>query len=103
MSTTVESPSGFPPRNGQELSLGARLFHRLDQLEKKLDRLREEDSDHLLTKEDVAERLQVSERTVDTLAASGELQKIKVRRCVRFSPQAVDAYVRRQARGKGSR
>lgn len=51
----------------------------------------------LLTKEEVAEWLQVSPRTVDTLAASGELQRLKIRGCVRFAPNAVDAYVRRMA------
>ena len=59
-------------------------------------------SSQLLTKEEVAERLNVSPRTVDTLAAAGELPKVQVRRCVRFTPGAVDAYIRRQAReGEG--
>lgn len=56
----------------------------------------------LLTKEEVADWLQVSPRTVDTLAAGGELRKIKVRGCVRFSPGAVRAYIRRQAAGEGA-
>ena len=51
----------------------------------------------LLTKKDVAEVLDVTERTVDTIAAAGELPKIKVRGCVRFAPGAVEAYIERQA------
>ena len=47
----------------------------------------------LLTKEQVAARLNVSPRTVDTLAAEGSLRRIKVRGCVRFHPDAVDAYI----------
>jgi excisionase family DNA binding protein len=58
--------------------------------------------DGLLTKEQVAGRLNVSERTVDTLAAEGSLPKVKVKGCVRFAPDAVDAYIRRRA-GEGAR
>jgi excisionase family DNA binding protein len=58
--------------------------------------------DGLLTKKQVARRLNVSERTVDTLAAEGSLRKVKVRGAVRFAPDAVDAYIRRQA-GEGAR
>lgn len=57
----------------------------------------------LLTKEDVAERLRCSERTVDTLAAEGSLRKIKIKRLVRFSPEAVEAYIRRQANDNPAR
>ena len=59
--------------------------------------------ERLLTKEEVAERLQVSPRTVDTLAASGDLPRLKIRGCVRFEPGAIDAYLQRRAaesRGK---
>ena len=55
----------------------------------------------LLTKEEVAELLQVSPRTVDTLAASGDLQRLKIRGCVRFAPSAVDAYIRGMAAVEG--
>lgn len=55
------------------------------------------DPEALLTKEDVAGRLNVSPRTVDTLTAAGEIRKIKVRGCVRFHPKAVEAYIRRNA------
>lgn len=45
----------------------------------------------LLRKWDVAKLLNVSERTVDRLAASGHLPKRKVRGCVCFLPSDVSA------------
>jgi excisionase family DNA binding protein len=51
----------------------------------------------LLTRHDVAEHLNCSLRTVDTLVACGELQALRIRRCVRFTQGAIDAYLRRVA------
>jgi excisionase family DNA binding protein len=45
----------------------------------------------LLRKWDVAERLNVSQRTVDRIVASGLLPKLKVRGCVCFRPSDVSA------------
>jgi hypothetical protein len=39
----------------------------------------------------------VSVRTLDTLRAAGELRAVTVKRRVRFHPDALDAYVRRNA------
>jgi len=61
------------------------------------ERRREAAPEPLFTKADVAEALGVTERTVDTIAASGDLPRIKVRGCVRFAPGAVEAYIQRQA------
>lgn len=58
-----------------------------------------DDPEALLDKDAVAARLNVSPRTVDTLAAEGSLRRVKIRGCVRFSPQAVDAYIRRHVGG----
>lgn len=60
------------------------------------------DGGPLLSKQEVADWLGVSPRTVDTLAADGELKKIYVGGSVRFSPGAVKAYIRRQAAGEGA-
>jgi excisionase family DNA binding protein len=90
------SPSDGPaPR--QTKSLG-RVLDRLDALNEKIDALRaERDPDRLLTRQEAAERLRISVRTLDTLRAAGELRAVKVKRRVRFHPDALDAYVRRNA------
>jgi predicted DNA-binding transcriptional regulator AlpA len=59
---------------------------------------REAAPEPLMTKADVAEALGVTERTVDTISAAGDLPKIKVRGCVRFAPGAVEAYIQRQTK-----
>jgi excisionase family DNA binding protein len=59
--------------------------------------------DHLLTLPQVAHYLQVSERTVETLVAEGELQPIYIRSRRRFEPEAVKAYLRSQANGNASK
>ena len=51
----------------------------------------------LLTKEDAAEVLGVSPRTVDTLLANGEIGSVKVKRCRRIPPAALRSYIDRQA------
>jgi excisionase family DNA binding protein len=43
--------------------------------------------------EEVATRLSVSIRTVERLVASGELRGVRVRRSVRVTPEALDAYI----------
>lgn len=94
-----------PPGNGQAEKPKERppwlaeLRAEISALREEVRSLRGKNGESLLTKEDVADRLGVSPRTVDTLAAEGSLRRIKVRGCVRFHPDAVDAYVRRQAEG----
>lgn len=62
---------------------------------------RKEDPERLLTKEDAADLLGVSERTVDTLIHSGELQSLKVRRARRIPYRALAAYIERRVNGGG--
>lgn len=64
---------------------------------------REAEPQPLLTKQDVADRLLISPRTVETLMAEGKLTPIKVRGQIRFTPEAVDAYVRSAASRKTGR
>jgi excisionase family DNA binding protein len=49
----------------------------------------------LLKRDEVAERLNVSTRTVDRLLDSGELPAVHVRSAVRIDPKAVEELVRR--------
>jgi len=54
---------------------------------------RDSQASELLTKNDVANVLNVSLRTVDTLLANGELEATRIRGCVRFTREAVDRYI----------
>jgi excisionase family DNA binding protein len=61
----------------------------------------EEDPERLLTKEEAADLLGVSERTVDTLIHSGEIASLKVRRARRIPHRALRDYIRRCSRDGG--
>lgn len=54
----------------------------------------------LLSVGDVAETLGIGKRTVEKIISEGDLQPIWVRGQRRFHPDAVEAYMRRQARGQ---
>jgi excisionase family DNA binding protein len=100
MENTPDDTGQFPPDDTPV----ERVLERLDTLELKLnekfEQLREaRDPDRLLTREEAAERLQVSVRTLDTLRAAGEIRAVKVKRRVRFHPDALQAYIRRAAEG----
>lgn len=56
--------------------------------------------ERLLTIDQVAERLGVSRRTVNTLIAEGELRPLRIRAARRFMPGAVEDYLRRAATRK---
>jgi excisionase family DNA binding protein len=58
----------------------------------------QEAPDPLLTREEAAECLSVSVRTLDTLIAEGSLPALKIRGCVRIHPDALQAYIRRVAK-----
>jgi excisionase family DNA binding protein len=57
----------------------------------------------LLSKEDAADVLGLSPRTVDTLIHSGELPSLKVRRRRRIRPADLEAYIERQGAGGDGR
>ena len=85
-------PPGEEPPQGSPAARLGRVLERLDRLEDKIDRLRAEgDPERLLSREEAAERLNISVRTLDTLRA------VKVKRRVRFHPDALEAYIRRHA------
>ncbi len=60
-------------------------------------------SERLLRVQDVAERWSVSARTVETLASSGDLVSTYIGGSRRFTPDAVDAFERRNARSRPKR
>lgn len=57
-------------------------------------------SETLLDLSDVAHYLQVSDRTVETLIAEGQIEPIWVRGQRRFTIDAIEAYVRRRAQAE---
>jgi len=64
----------------------------------KLDQLDGTDPDALLTRQEAADRLRVSTRTLDDLEASGRLQAIRIGRRVLYHPATLDAFIRQQSR-----
>ena len=57
--------------------------------------------DALLTREEAAERLRISTRTLDDMAEAGEIQPARIRGRVLYSPNTLDSFVRGRARGGG--
>lgn len=53
---------------------------------------------HLLTIKDVAERLQMSPRTIHRLVANGDLTVVRIGRAVRISEEALKAFLTQDAR-----
>lgn len=50
----------------------------------------------LMNAKDTAKKLSVCEKTIRRLAAKGEIQKVKVARCTRYTVESVHEYIRRQ-------
>jgi len=77
-----------------------RLISRLiDAMKEELKHL--EEPNVLLDIHAVARRLRVSKRTVETLIADGEISPLWVRGQRRFTSEAVEAYLRHDARRRG--
>lgn len=51
----------------------------------------------LLTKDQVAELLQVSRRTVERMEESGELEPLRIGRMVRYRPADIEALISRKS------
>jgi excisionase family DNA binding protein len=58
--------------------------------------------DPLLPREEAAETLGVSVRTLDNMEEAGEIQAVRIRGRVLYAPETLDAYIRARA-GGGSR
>jgi excisionase family DNA binding protein len=56
--------------------------------------------DALLPREEAAERLGVSVRTLDDMEEAGEIQAVRIRGRVLYAPETLQAYIRRRA-GEG--
>lgn len=58
------------------------------------------DTARLLTREEAADVLNVSVRTLDALEEAGKIRAIRIGRSVRYHPETVDRFVRRRAEEK---
>jgi len=98
--------SDFPPERllGELLELMDGLTEELRDLQDEVTALRRKEApegpDALLTREEAAERLGISERTLDDMADRGEIQPVRIRGRVLYAPDTLDAFIRRKA-GEG--
>ena len=53
----------------------------------------------LLDRQEAAEVLGISVRKLDALEEAGEIQAIRIGRCVRYHPKVLERFVRRQSGG----
>ncbi|MCS4195928.1 helix-turn-helix domain-containing protein [Salinibacter ruber] len=59
-----------------------------------------EGPDALLPREEAAEMLGISVRTLDDMEEAGEIQAVRIRGRVLYAPETLEAYIRRRA-GEG--
>jgi excisionase family DNA binding protein len=57
------------------------------------------DTARLLTREEAADVLNVSVRKLDALEEAGKIQAIRIGRSVRYHPEVLDRFIRRQVEG----
>jgi excisionase family DNA binding protein len=55
--------------------------------------------DALLPRDEAAERLGISIRTLDDMADAGEIQPVRIRGRVLYAPETLNAYIRARAGG----
>jgi excisionase family DNA binding protein len=58
--------------------------------------------DRLLTKQQAADLLSVSVRTLDRMRSTGEIQATMVRGSVRFAPDAIERYIAKHTVRRGT-
>jgi len=77
------------------------ILSALQGLREEIRSLRQEPApeERLLTARQVAEKLQISVRTLRTITDSGELPCIRIRGSVRYDRRMVETYISRCARG----
>lgn len=102
---TDESESDPPHSLREELRvLVDGLREEVHALREEVQALRRKESpegpDALLTREEAAERLGISERTLDDMADRGEIQPVRIRGRVLYAPETLEAFIRRKA-GEG--
>lgn len=112
MTNLRESKSPVNPEKRPQTTLSDEIRSLLRGLREEVHALREEvsslrgstaESDALLTREEAADRLRISTRTLDDLEASGRLQAVRIRRRVLYHPAALAAFIRQQSREGGRR
>jgi excisionase family DNA binding protein len=97
-----------------ETSLRKQFRDLVDGLREEVESLREEVTalrrrespdgpDTLLTREEAADRLRISTRTLDDLADAGEIQPVRIRGRVLYHPDTLQAYIRERSRGEAGR
>ncbi|PQJ33605.1 hypothetical protein BSZ35_02425 [Salinibacter sp. 10B] len=110
VSTTGNESNSDPPEQDlrtQLRELVAGLRREVEALREEITALRRkeapEGADSLLTREEAAERLRISTRTLHDLADAGEIQPVRVRGRVLYHPDTLEAYIRQQARREDGR
>lgn len=110
-SETDTSPKGKPLSDSPRSSpLSTEIREVLADLREEVTALRDEvqalrrreapsGPDALLPREEAAERLGISTRTLDDMAEAGEIQPVRIRGRVLYAPDTLDAYVQARARG----
>jgi excisionase family DNA binding protein len=83
---------------GSPLSIPEKLDRMITLLESLVDR---SDTERLLTRDEAADVLNVSVRKLDALEEAGEIQAIRIGRSVRYHPEVLDRFIRRQAQRDG--
>jgi excisionase family DNA binding protein len=102
-----QNDSNNPPEGDLQEELRALL----DGLQEDVKALREEVTalrrkeatdgiDALLPREEAADTLGISVRTLDDLADAGEIRPVRIRGRVLYHPETLEAYVRRNAGGQ---
>ena len=85
-------------------SLAKDLREEIQGLREEVESLRRKEApdgpDALLTREEAAECLSISTRTLDDMADAGEIQPVRIRGRVLYAPETLQAYIRRRA-GEG--
>lgn len=99
------------PESPPRLTLSDEIRGLLRGLREEVHALREEvsslrgskaEADALLTRDEAADRLRISTRTLDDLEASGRLQAVRIGRRVLYHPDTLDTYIR-SCTGEGGR
>jgi len=105
----VENPeeTDNPPEDdlrGELRALVDGLREEVHALREEVQALRRKESpegpDALLNRREAAERLGISERTLDDMADAGEIQPVRIRGRVLYAPATLEAFIRRKA-GEG--
>lgn len=102
----ITSNPNSPPEN----TLRSELRELVEGLQEEMQALRDEMQslrrkeapdglEALLTREEAADQLRISMRTLDDMADAGEIQPVRIRDRVLYHPETIKAYIQRRAGG----